>query len=67
MAIVTVDMRSGRTDDQKKTFAAAILDAVSKATGEPRENIHVVLHENRGVNMVENARHLPEYGAPPAD
>ncbi|MCC8364474.1 tautomerase family protein [Lysobacter sp. A6] len=64
MAIVTVDMRIGRTDEQKKTFAAAILDVVSKATEEPRENIHVVLHENCGVNMVENARHLPEFGAP---
>jgi trans-3-chloroacrylic acid dehalogenase alpha subunit len=64
MAILTIDMRIGRTDEQKKIFSAAILDVVSKATGEPRENIHVVLHENRGVNMVENGRHLPEFRAP---
>lgn len=62
MAILTVDLRSGRTDDQKRVFAAAVLDVVSKATDEPRENILLILHENPGINFVENAMHLPELG-----
>jgi hypothetical protein len=43
-----------------------VLDVVSEVTGEPRENIHLVLHENPGINFVENARHLPEFGGAPA-
>lgn len=63
MAILTIDMRNGRTDDQKRKFAAAILDVVSKATGEPRENVFLVIHETRGINFVEDGRHLPDYVA----
>lgn len=66
MAILTIDLRNGRTDEQKRAFAAALLDVVSEATGEPRENIHLILHENPGINFVENARHLPDFGGAPA-
>jgi trans-3-chloroacrylic acid dehalogenase alpha subunit len=66
MAILTIDLRNGRTDEQKRAFAAAVLDVVSEVTGESRENIHLVLHENPGINFVENARHLPEFGGAPA-
>lgn len=66
MAILTIDLRNGRTDEQKRAFAAALLDVVSEATGEPRENIHLILHENPGSNFVENARHLPDFGGAPA-
>jgi 4-oxalocrotonate tautomerase len=62
MAILTVDLRGGRTDEQKRAFAAAVLDVVCEATGEPRENILLILHENPGINFVENAVHLPELG-----
>ncbi|WP_457097526.1 tautomerase family protein [Lysobacter sp. P5_B9] len=64
MAILTIDMRSGRTDEQKRRFAAAILDAVNRATGEPRENVHLIIHENLGINLVENGQHLPEIAKP---
>jgi 4-oxalocrotonate tautomerase len=62
MAILTVDLRGGRTDEQKRAFAAAVLDVVCEATGEPRENILLILQENPGINFVENAAHLPELG-----
>ena len=62
MAILTIDLRIGRTDEQKRAYASAVLDVVSEATGEPRENIHLILHENPGINFVENAKHLPEFG-----
>ncbi len=64
MAILTVDMRHGRTDDQKREFAAAILDAVSEATGEPREQVFLIINENRGINFIEFGQHLPEYVDP---
>lgn len=60
MAILTIDMRNGRTDEQKRKLAAAILDVVCRATGEARENVHVVIHENAGINFVENGQHLPD-------
>ena len=64
MAILTIDMRVGRTDEQKRRFAASLLDAVNRATGEPRENVHLIIHENPGINLVENAQHLPDFAKP---
>ena len=63
MAILTIDMRDGRTDEQKRRFATAVLDVVSKATGEPRENVLLVIRESPGINFVEDGHHLPEYVA----
>jgi len=67
MAILTIDMRIGRTNEQKRRFAKAILDAVNRATGEPRENVHLIIHENPGINLVENGQHLPEFAKPAPD
>ncbi|GAB3090241.1 tautomerase family protein [Lysobacter terrae] len=64
MTILTIDMRVGRTDEQKRQFAAAVLDVLSRATGEPRENIVLVMREAPGIHFVENNQHLPEFGAP---
>ncbi|RDS81957.1 tautomerase family protein [Dyella psychrodurans] len=60
MAMLTIDLRNGRTDDQLRKLASALLDAVSRTTGEPRENVFLVIHENRGFNFVENGEHLPD-------
>ncbi len=65
MAIVTIDMRNGRTDEQKHKLASALLDVISKATGESREGIFMILRETRGINFVEDGHHLPEYVPPP--
>lgn len=64
MAILTVDMRNGRTDEQKRRLASALLDVVSKATGEPREGIFIVIRETPGINFVEDGHHLPNYVPP---
>jgi 4-oxalocrotonate tautomerase len=61
MAILTIDMRNGRTDGQKRLLASALLDVVSKATGESRDNVFLVIHESRGIDFVENGHHLPDY------
>lgn len=60
MAILTIDLRNGRTDAQLRELASALLDAVSRTTGEARESVFLVIHENRGFNFVENGVHLPD-------
>jgi 4-oxalocrotonate tautomerase len=64
MAILTIDMRNGRTDNQKRSLASALLDVVSKATGESRDNVFLVIHESHGIDFVENSHHLPNYVGP---
>ena len=49
MAMLTIDPRSGRTDEQKRVFAAAVLQVVSAATRELRENDLLTLRENPGI------------------
>ena len=61
MAMISCDMRYGRTDEQKRKLAAGLLNVVSQATGEPADNIFFVIREGRGVNFVEHGQHLPEY------
>jgi trans-3-chloroacrylic acid dehalogenase alpha subunit len=60
MAIITIEMRAGRSNDQKRALASALLDVVSRAMNEPRENIHLIIREHPGFNLVENAQHLPD-------
>jgi 4-oxalocrotonate tautomerase len=61
MALISCDMRFGRTDEQKRKLAAGILRAVGEATGEAKDDIFFVIREGRGINFVEHGEHLPEY------
>ena len=61
MALISCDMRQGRTDEQKRKLAAGLLRVVGKATGEPRDKIFFVIREGRGINFVEHGEHLPDY------
>ena len=61
MALISCDMRYGRTDEQKRKLAAEILRVVSEATGETKNDIFFVIREGRGINFVEHGEHLPEY------
>jgi 4-oxalocrotonate tautomerase len=61
MALISCDMRYGRTDEQKRQLAAGLLRVVSQATGETKDDIFVVIREGRGINFVEHGEHLPEY------
>ena len=60
MALISCDMRQGRTDEQKQKLAAGLL-RISEATGEPKDNIFFVIREGRGINFVEHGEHLPDY------
>jgi phenylpyruvate tautomerase PptA (4-oxalocrotonate tautomerase family) len=61
MALISCDMRQGRTDEQKRKLAAGLLRVISEATGEPKHNIFFVIREGRGINFVEHGQHLPEF------
>ena len=61
MALISCDMRQGRTDEQKRRLAAGLLRVISVATGEPKNNIFFVIREGRGINFVEHGEHLPDY------
>jgi 4-oxalocrotonate tautomerase len=61
MALISCDMRYGRTDEQKRKLAAEIIRVVSEATGETKNDIFFVIREGRGINFVEHGEHLPEY------
>ena len=47
MALISCDMRQGRTDEQKRKLAAGLLRVISEATGEPKHNIFFVIREGR--------------------
>jgi 4-oxalocrotonate tautomerase len=61
MALISCDMRYGRTDEQKRQLSAGLLRVVSAATGETKNDIFLVFREGRGINFVEHGEHLPEY------
>lgn len=61
MALISCDMRQGRTDEQKRELASGLMRVVSEATGESKDNIFFVIREGRGINFVEHGEHLPDY------
>ncbi|WP_118184426.1 tautomerase family protein [Paraburkholderia phosphatilytica] len=67
MALISCDMRFGRTDEQKRKLAAGLLKVIGEATGETHHDIFLVIREGRGVNFVEHGEHLPEYVEGAAD
>jgi phenylpyruvate tautomerase PptA (4-oxalocrotonate tautomerase family) len=50
MALISCDMRQGRTDEQKRMLAAGLLRVISEAAGEPKQNTFFVIREGRGIN-----------------
>ena len=43
MALISCDMRQGRTDEQKRKLAAGLLRVISEATGELKHNVFFVI------------------------
>jgi 4-oxalocrotonate tautomerase family enzyme len=65
MAVIQCDIRRGRSDDQKRRLAANLTQAVCEATGEPIEQIFLVIREMPGFNFVDAGEHVAEYMAGP--
>ena len=61
MSVIACDMRSGRTDEQKRRLAAGVIAAVRKATGEPLVNMVFTIREGAGINFCEAGQHYPDY------
>lgn len=49
MAIITCDIRRGRTNDQKSELASGLMQAVNRVTDEPIERMFLVMRENARV------------------
>jgi trans-3-chloroacrylic acid dehalogenase alpha subunit len=67
MAMISCDMRYGRTDEQKRKLSAGLIRVVSEATGEPRNNMFFVIREGAGINFVEHGEHLADHVAGAAE
>lgn len=61
MAIIQCDIRLGRTDDQKRRLAAGLTQVVSEVTGEPTEQVFLVIREMPGFNFVDAGEHVADY------
>ncbi len=61
MALISCDMRFGRTDEQKRKLAEGLMRVVREATGESAHDVFLVIREGRGINFVEHGEHLPDY------
>ena len=61
MAIITCDIRRGRTDEQKSNLATGLMQAVNRATGEPIEHMFLVMREMPGFNFVDSGQHVADY------
>lgn len=65
MAIIQCDIRRGRTDEQKARLAAGLTNIVSEISGEPVEQMFLVIREMPGFNFVDAGEHVAEYVAGP--
>ena len=61
MAIIQCDIRRGRSDDQKRRLASGLTQAVSEITGEPVDQMFLVIREMPGFNFVDAGEHVAEY------
>ncbi|MFM0718914.1 tautomerase family protein [Paraburkholderia strydomiana] len=59
---IRVDMRAGRSEDQRKTLMLNIVGDVSRISGIPAENVWIYLCMLESTDMMEYDRVLPEPG-----
>ena len=61
MAVITVQMHAGRTDEQKRGLVLAITDAMVEHTGASREHIYIVINETSPENWAVRGEWCPDY------
>jgi 4-oxalocrotonate tautomerase family enzyme len=67
MPVIQIDLREGLTDDQKRALAKGVTQAVSDAlrargaTTAPKEHVHLLIRESRGINFMFAGEHVPEF------
>jgi 5-carboxymethyl-2-hydroxymuconate isomerase len=57
VAFVDADVRVGRSEEQRRTFAASVVETVAERWDLPRENVYLVYteHEGRDFHLAEGA------------
>lgn len=61
MPIITCDIRTGRTKEQKSQLARGLTEAVMEATGVKIDHVFLVIREMPGFNFVDAGEHVPDY------
>jgi len=63
IAFLNADIRLGRTTDQKRRLALAIMDEISARWEVPREHVYIVYTEHDGPDFQLSDRVLPSWQA----
>ena len=63
IAFLNADLRRGRTPDQKRTFALAVIDELEKVLGVPRAAVYVIFTEHDGPDFQMHDGVLPSWSA----
>jgi len=61
IAFLNADIRLGRTADQKRRLALAIMDEIRTHWGVPREHVYIVYTEHDGPDFQLSVRVLPSW------
>jgi len=61
IAFLNADIRKGRTADQKRRLALAVMEELERAWGVPRQSVYVVYTEHDGENFQLSDRVLPSW------
>lgn len=61
MPIITCDIRTGRTKEQKSQLAKGLTEAIMEATGVKIDHVFLVIREMPGFNFVDAGEHVPDY------
>ena len=61
VAFLEADIRRGRTADQKRRLALALMGELEKAWGVPRRHVYVIYTEHDGENFQLDDRVLPSW------
>jgi phenylpyruvate tautomerase PptA (4-oxalocrotonate tautomerase family) len=63
IAFMNADLRRGRTADQKRRFALAVIEELEKTLGVPRAAVYVIFTEHDGPDFQMHDGVLPSWSA----
>ena len=61
IAFMNADLRKGRTPDQKRRFALAVIDELERVLKVPRESVYVIFTEHDGPDFQMHDGVLPSW------
>ena len=63
VVFLNADLRHGRTSQQRRAFALAVIDELERILGVPAQNVYVVFTEHDGPDFQMHDRVLPSWSA----